>query len=279
VHPLDAPRAKINRAEEQLDALSKEIKRVMQPDVYASSAELNPIDDSYSVFLEKQIGLPSEKWGIALGEILHNARGALDHLIAGLVVAAGRTPHSRHQFPIVKDDAEWDRLVVDPPKNGKRGFLDYIPTNQVALVKAVQPYTTTTGKPSLFTLQRFSNADKHRLIHAAATWVTKSPEVNIRVGFPVPLRRVTHHPPGTPLGSRTEVARAYPVVARSDLPALGFDLSNPHVEVDVHLSLTTVFGEPGEEDTRIRDFRACLDDIRRIVESFAAVFPATATQG
>jgi hypothetical protein len=37
MHPLDGPRTKINRAEEQLDALSKEIEQVMQPDVYGSS--------------------------------------------------------------------------------------------------------------------------------------------------------------------------------------------------------------------------------------------------
>jgi hypothetical protein len=274
VPPLDGPRAKIDRAENQLNALSEQIRQVMQADVYASSAELNPIDDSYAVILEKQREIPVTEWGLSLGEIIHNARGALDHLIVQLVVLAGHTPHTRHQFPVVKRDDEWERLVVNPPKHGKRGMLDFIDRTHVAAIKRLQPNTPATGKPSLLTLQRFSNADKHRLIHAAATWVARSPEVNISIEFPVPLKRVTHREPGTPLGDRTEIARAYPLVARGDLPALGFDTSNPQVKVNTHVPLTTVFGEPGEEDTRIRDFRICIDDARAILESFASAFPS-----
>jgi len=42
----------------------------------------------------------------------------------------------------------------------------------------------------------------------------------------------------------------------------------PDEKVDTDVSLTTVFGEPGEEDTRISEFRTCLKDIRLIVGEF-----------
>jgi hypothetical protein len=277
VAPLDGPLAKLGRAEDELNALSKAIRQWVELNPYASSAQLNPIDDSYSVFLESAEQIPMLEWGLALGEVIHNARGALDHLVAALVIATGRDPHKRHQFPIVENNAEWERLVVNPLENRKRGFLDHIPAKQIALIKAVQPYTPATGKPSLLTLQRFSNADKHRVIHAAATWLSRSPKVEISVEFPVPLRRVDHHPPGTPLEDRTEIARVYPTVLQGGpgVPSVGFDPAGLEMQVETHVPLTTVFGEPGKEDTRIKDFRICLTDVRVIIEDVAAHLAGT----
>ena len=182
----------------------------MEQDLYAVVAEPNTPEESYSIFLEEQSEIPAQDWALQVGEILHNARGALDHLVAQLVLLAGGTIHTRHQFPIVKCEDEWDRQVVEPPKNGKRGMLDFVTPAHIAAIKGFQPNTPTTGKPSLATLQRFSNADKHRLIHAAATWVTAAPEIAIEMVYPLDLKRVTHSQPGTPIGKRTEIARAFP---------------------------------------------------------------------
>jgi hypothetical protein len=104
-----------------------------------------------------------------------------------------------------------------------------------------------------------------RPLHATATWMTEAPEIEIKLAFPLPLLRITHHPPGTPLGKRTELARAF--------PSPGIQVDSPDREVNVHtnVKLTTVFGEPGKEDTRTSDFRRCLTDAREIVESFASV--------
>src|SRR5205807_881196 len=118
---------------------------------------------------------------------VHHARGALDHLVTQLVILSGRKPHTRHQFPVVESEDDWNRLV-NPPKNCKgrkqRGYLDFIPDTQIAVIKSAQPYVPTTGKPSLVTLQRFSNADKHRLIHASVTWLTEAPEITMEIVFP-----------------------------------------------------------------------------------------------
>jgi hypothetical protein len=268
VPSLDGPRAKINRAEHKLDALSGEIRPFMERNLYTPTVEANEIDQSYSVFLEETTEIPVEEWGLALGDILHNARGALDHLVAQLVMLTGRAPHNRHQFPILKDDTDWKRKVVNPPKNRKRGMLDFIDGKHVAAIKRLQPYQPSTGKPSLFVLQRFSNADKHRLIHVSATWVTQTPKITMKLAFPLTIDNVIHDPPGTPLGKRTEIARVYPRLT------IYPDSPDREMQVSAEVKLTTVFGdEPGKEDTRVREFRACIKDARAIIESFAAAFP------
>jgi hypothetical protein len=264
---LIGPLAKIERAEDQLDALSAEIGRLMEQELYSVVAEANTVEESYSIYLEERVEIPTLEWGLRIGEVVHNARGALDHLVAQLVLVSGGTIHTRHQFPIVKAEDEWERLVVEPSKDGKRGMLDFVSPAHIAAIKAFQPHVPTTGKPNLAALQRFSNADKHRLIHAAATWVTAAPEIAIEMVYPLDMKEITHHSPGSPIGKRTEIARAFPSLW------LDFNAANKKVNVDAKVKLTTVFGEPGDEDTRVRSFRDSLADVRGVVESFRPAFP------
>jgi hypothetical protein len=262
-HPLNGCRAKLDRAENQLDALGDQLRNIFEGDAYTVGGQFNEVDYSISIVLEEREQFPVIEWGLALGEAVHHIRGSLDHLVYQLVVAQSGRPHTSHQFPIVKKEKDWKSKVVNPPKNKRRGALDFVHRDHIAAIKRFQPYTPTTGKPSLLTLQRFSNTDKHRLIHAAATWLAEAPQIAVRLTFPFPLRSVSHEPPGTPLRKRTEIARV--------VPGPGINTKSPDREVDVHtdLKLTTVFGEPGEENTRIGVFRECLADAREIVESFA----------
>jgi hypothetical protein len=56
--------------------------------------------------------------------------------------------------------------------------------SHVARIEALQPYVATTGVPRLAVLRDFSNVDKHRLIHAARTVVTETPEISARLSVP-----------------------------------------------------------------------------------------------
>jgi hypothetical protein len=64
----------------------------------------------------------------------------------------------------------------------------------------------------------------------------------------------------------TQIARAY--------PNLGVNIHATNRKVNVHTDLkaTTVFGEPGQENIRMDDFRECLADAREIVEAFNSAF-------
>lgn len=52
---------------------------------------------AYSMLVPK---LPAEEWGLILGDLLHNARSALDTLVCQLAILNGKRPHRRKGFPI-----------------------------------------------------------------------------------------------------------------------------------------------------------------------------------
>ncbi len=170
-HPLDGCRAKLDRAEQHLDALNAEIKPFMERDKQTFVTDFDHADNSVVVRYKETQQIPIS-WGVALGDFVHNTRSALDHLVHQLVLLAGATPHGTHQFPILDHPNDWIGKVENPPQVGKKGQLDFICTGQVAVIKALQPYEPATGLPRLLTLRRFSNTDKHRLIHAARATLT-----------------------------------------------------------------------------------------------------------
>jgi hypothetical protein len=265
---------KLDRAEYHLDALNAEIREFFErgADDQTFVARHNVLDDSWSaVFKAKPL---PEDWGVKLGDVIHNMRSALDHLVAQLVLLANASVHSRHQFPIFDDPDDWQRRVVQPPQNRQRGFLDFIDPQHVAVIESLQPYQPSTGLPTLATISRFSNADKHRLIHAARTNLTAKPALGASVTIPANIREVRYQNPGATLEDGAEVARYRADFFLPVNPLTGPQLpSNAEVNVSIHLKVTTVFGEPGKEDTRIRDFGKCLADARAIIDRFVGAFP------
>jgi hypothetical protein len=100
-------------------------------------------------------------WGIVIGEILHDIRSALDHLIYQLVIYATDTApgdRSRTQFPIFDDNNEYAK---HRPK-----MLKGVGSKATALIEAFQPFSTgeSTSSP-LWHLNELSNVDKHRTLH------------------------------------------------------------------------------------------------------------------
>jgi hypothetical protein len=112
--------------------------------------------------------LPIQRWGVLVGDACHNMRCALNYLLCSLV-PPGQI-HRRHQFPILDTEHSWRSEL------GRSGdmMLDYIDLTHVAVIESAQPYQPT-GLQRLSTLERFSNADKHRLIHAAVSNLIDAP--------------------------------------------------------------------------------------------------------
>ena len=102
------------------------------------------------------------EWGPVIGDCLHNAASALDHLAYQLAIlhtgtlppAVARDTH----FPIYGTPREfWDNLQK----------LRGIGPDQVAPLERLQPYYGRYGADydSLMILKRLSNSDKHRMLH------------------------------------------------------------------------------------------------------------------
>jgi hypothetical protein len=193
--------AKLDRAEEHINTLSDEIDSFVAADSYARfEARFNPIDESYSVIFHENQSLPVQRWGVLVGDACHNMRCALNYLLCALV-PSGQV-HRRHQFPIFDAEHSWRSEL------GRSGemMLDYIDPAHIAVIESVQPYQPK-GLERLSRLERFSNADKHRLIHAAVSNLIDVPQIAFARIVPIEISNIRYPQPGEPVRDGTEVAR------------------------------------------------------------------------
>jgi len=283
-HALDGCRAKLDRAEQHLNALSDEIRATMEGegDPRQLRTEFDEADRSTVVYYSEPQPLPIE-WGVALGDVIHNTRSALDHLVYQLVLLAGGTPNAGHQFPIDDTSQAWTNSVA-------RGRLDAIDQAHVTKIESFQPFTPGTGVTRLSVVRDFSNIDKHRLIHAAhclyrcpqAVRARRSPEHDhgrARNSAWDTLRtrpgdRALSEPHGLRLSEGSD-RRATTRIWTPDQKRLGVIEGMPEnaeQRVDAQLHVTTVFGAPGVTYTRGRVFREAIGDVRAIVSSFDSAF-------
>jgi hypothetical protein len=237
---------------------------VGDPSYIRLESRLNRLDDSYSVILHVTKEIP-RRWGVVVGDVCHNLRSALDHLVVA-TIPPGQA-HRRHQFPIFDSDQSWNSEF-----GGKRRdkMLDFVDPARVSLIEEVQPYKPT-GVARLSVLERFSNADKHRLIHAAVANMIAKPEIVAYRAIPMPVTQVTYLPEGVPMAEGTEVARFKTNLWMTTrrMPDGSIDVPDSTLEVSAGLQAAMVFGERGKEDTRLKEFRSMLEDVRAVVARFA----------
>ena len=166
---LSASVAKLARADKHFEELQGKVSGMFQegsPNP-ATFGEIDRTSGWCSLFIPPLGQATQEALGVIVGDFTHNLRSALDYIIAEL---AGDRLTTRHQFPI-SDDRDWyikkvgtDSCAVSDGWLGgiKRGLRD---------VWKLQPFQR--GKDAefdpLFSLNRFSNADKHRLVLAGTT--------------------------------------------------------------------------------------------------------------
>lgn len=121
---------------------------------------------------------PTEvEWGIILGDVLHNLRCALDHMAWQLVRAGTKppdklTPRERRavMFPIYKSRVEFNAAVKPTNPKKRPSCLPGVSRTQIAFIRGLQPYKAGNRRADFHpfsVLQKFSNADKHRILQLA----------------------------------------------------------------------------------------------------------------
>ena len=162
-------------------------------------------------------------WGIVVGEIVHDFRSALDHVVYRLCT----TDKARTQFPIFIDAAKFD--------DHSTTMLKGVNAEAIARIKALQPFSTGEHlKSPLWHLSELSNFDKHRTLH-----LTFGHLQSFNFGFP-PLACDAHITrqlrEGGTFEDDTEIARAHIV---SNEPPFG----NQELKVNVQINFEIVFNE------------------------------------
>jgi hypothetical protein len=136
----------------------------------------------YEVFSEYHAGPPEQYlfkvrflqdipsiWGITLGDFLHNARSALDHVAYQVVVAGNGGMHrDGTQFPICVCPFRWNGAA----RSQLKGASD----RHLAIIESLQPYHRRNyyGQSEIWSslddplavLNRLSNIDKHIVLNA-----------------------------------------------------------------------------------------------------------------
>lgn len=113
---------------------------------------------------------PGPSIAIVAGDVLHNARSALDHLAVALVPRSRRRSAS---FPIELEDIWaqrghwWWRHYVVRDQGRRQRFasaIDGMSSGAIAIIRKVQPYNRGDKAPEhvLYLLSKLENADKHR---------------------------------------------------------------------------------------------------------------------
>lgn len=269
-HRLAGVVAKFNRAKQQFDVLRHEIGAFSDQDPEPHFSR-GYFDTNTWEWIERfQVReAPPLRWGVMLGDCVHNLRSALDHLICQLTLLDGGTVEdcARTQFPIASKCEEQFEAMADSRIPG-------LSPKHRAMVKLAQPYRAgdKAWKHPLAILAELSNADKHRLLNPAVS-IVKSDSRAV-------LDRIVNSYQGegpSPVKSWWMLARGQRLEHDAAWFRIDFDRTlmperPAKVEMGGNLRLGIAFGEIGLDAD---SYRHIGEYVNRIIERFMRHFPET----
>ena len=167
--PFVGIRLKLSRALNQIQSLERDtLAFIHQKQPYGVRVQFDRSTGIVTVRAEIAYS-PDPMWGVLIGEIVHNLRSALDHLVWELVIKhTGKPPNlpAKQQFPVFL--TEKGNQAFDG--RGVPVMLKDVSSQAVELIRKEQPFGTGEGiKSPLWHLSELSNADKHRTLHLTGT--------------------------------------------------------------------------------------------------------------
>lgn len=226
------------------------------------------------------------RWGVLVGDVVHQMRAALDNLAYQLSLLTTKGAHVRGTaFPILTEPARWDEVYRPPHTNAGRFThrsgehkLRQAPDAAKARIKALQPYQGMAGmngfaesrqtddriRRSLLILEEFWNMDKHRVPATVATAGFVSPPNTSGVALTG----------GIVAGTRISFAYKAPFVDRTRLAWFTPIVTNDKMKVDAEFRPFVLFeeGGPGDDQSVRGTLQTCLADVRAVVEGFRPLF-------
>jgi hypothetical protein len=169
-HPLAGAFLKWKRAHFHFRALNEMVEGLYPRGSYDLYAEVDA--QGRPTIRVRNVRQPSLKVGVVVGDIVHNARSCLDHLVYELSRPLdGGEPPGGTEFPIFLNGREFKAKG----RSGGRFKIRAVRRGAKGVVERFQPYHRRKD-PDLFLLwqlHELSKIDKHRVVHV----VTSSAEV------------------------------------------------------------------------------------------------------
>ena len=216
-------KAKIERAKEHVRNLDSETRSFIEGSGYTVVINDEPKTGD-RVFTVKVSSEPSLRWGIIVGDVMHNLRSSLDHLAWQLVIANKGKPGKWTGFPIMESLEEFEAKGLGKIKGAS--------TEAMRLVESLEPYKG--GNNALYALHRLNITDKHRLLITIGA-TQDSIAFGARTAFDEPIR--VHF---------ASYARTYPLKDGTVIYRIDSALRNePDMDMDPHFHFEVAMGEPG----------------------------------
>lgn len=201
-HPLDGVNGKIERADYHLDALYANLVAFLAGDPYSIVIEPDGEHFWYKGVLRVRHEPPSI-FGIIVGDVVHNLRSALDHLIYQIIVARDEKPTSKSCFPVYVNSDMFTRQVSKPREQERDSALLGLDDATFDIIEKLQPYNgSNPQRNALWLLHELSNVDKHSVVHGSYAVVPDSKPEIVSSGSDVIFEQVLHVGPmqeGTPV--------------------------------------------------------------------------------
>lgn len=265
-HRLAGPIEKFNRSKEQFDALRGEIDAFFNADPRPHRSVGSFNEGTWEWVERFQIITPPPlRFGVILGDCVHNLRCVLDHTMWQVTLLDGGTPNGETQFPIaVQCEEQFERMA--------RRRIPSLSSRHREIVKKVQPYHwgDQARTHPLAVLADLSNTDKHRIVNPTYSFMADDADQildglvgNYRGPGPSPV----HSFWVVSSGSHLEHGQPwFRICWRRDQP--------PPKEVSLSgdLQLGIAFGEIGLDASA---FKHIARDVRTIMEAFMRDFSET----
>jgi hypothetical protein len=268
-HPLAGVAAKLSRAREQFEELRAEMDTFFNADEPPYDS-VGSFDSEAWEWVERfQIRREAPlRFGVILGDCLHNLRSSLDHLMWQVTLLDGNTPDASTQFPISRTEKAFEKAAKRQIPGLNSAHHDF--------VRSLQPFNAGDDAEghALAVLATLSNTDKHRVLNPTYSFVKGNAQE--RVNRLVGEYRGPGESPVDRFWTLSEGARLehgepwFRIIWRRDAEE----------PVDVTLGGTMqlgfAFGEIGMDAS---DFPSLAETVGKIVKRLAADFPDAKDDG
>ena len=149
-------RSKVKRADEHIDELNRVLDLFLQTAFYRFGVEKRADTSQFLLKYQITTAVPRDDIALILGDVIHNLRAALDHMIWELVSRCNGTPTGELYFPVCETRAKLKKAI----NNGQIKVLGADIADLI--LNYIKPYKR--GNNLLFALHSLDIIDKHRLL-------------------------------------------------------------------------------------------------------------------